>query len=173
MTLYPHRDNNNWWRVLKADIFEEPRNDLLASDNSTWLQYVRAGETIRLEHVETAPQKLHSHDIPAPVTDTDYNKEVSAYGFPNHAGDANDNWLLKIDHDSRMPEAGEFLQARRSKFRLMHTYQDCYLYASYERLPDWGYGQQEISCISEALKPKTMWQIDESQNPMCMYFSIL
>ncbi|KAI7894443.1 Dolichyl-phosphate-mannose-protein mannosyltransferase-domain-containing protein [Mucor mucedo] len=166
VTLYPHRDNNNWWRVLKSDNSEEPKNDLLASDNTTWLQYVRAGETIRLEHVETAPLKLHSHDIPAPVTDTDYNKEVSAYGFPNHEGDANDNWLLKIDEDSRIPEAGQFLQARRSKFRLMHTYQDCYLYASYERLPDWGYDQQEISCISEALKPKTMWQIDESQNPM-------
>lgn len=164
VTLYPHRDNNNWWRILKADVLDAPKKDLLASDNTTWLEYVRNGDTIRLEHVETAPRKLHSHDIPAPVTDTDYHKEVSAYGFQNHLGDANDNWLLRIDSNNEHSEAGEFLQSRRSKFRLKHVYQECYLFASFERLPDWGYDQQEVSCISEGTKPKTMWQIDESDN---------
>ncbi|CAO3634459.1 unnamed protein product [Mucor hiemalis] len=166
VTLYPHHDDNNWWRVLKADIFKEPIKDLLANDNATWLEYVRAGDLIRLEHVVTAPRKLHSHDIPAPITDTTYHKEVSGYGFLDHVGDSNDHWRVQIDENKQYPEAGQVLQSRRSKFRLFHVNQDCHLFASFERLPDWGFEQQEVSCIQEGLKPKTMWKIEETENKM-------
>lgn len=169
ITIYPHRDLNNWWRVLKADIFQDPKNDLLARDNETWLEYVRDGDLIRLEHVETAPRKLHSHDFPAPVTDTDYHKEVSGYGFPNHVGDSNDYWRVKIDDNEEYNDASYHLQSRRSKFRLHHTNQDCHLFGSFNRLPDWGHGQQEVSCIQEGLKPKTMWMVEETENEMCNF----
>ena len=77
ITLYPFRDDNNWWRILKANETEQELiPDILANDNKTWLQYVRHGDLVRLEHVETAPRKLHSHDVAAPVTDTTYHKEV-------------------------------------------------------------------------------------------------
>jgi dolichyl-phosphate-mannose-protein mannosyltransferase len=77
ITLYPFKDDNNWWRILKADQEEKkPIEDMLGNDQTTWLEYVRDGDLIRLEHVITAPRKLHSHDFPAPVTDTTYHKEV-------------------------------------------------------------------------------------------------
>lgn len=77
ITLYPFRDDNNWWRILKANETEQKLiEDLMANDNKTPLQYVRNGDLVRLEHVETAPRKLHSHDEPAPITETTYHKEV-------------------------------------------------------------------------------------------------
>ncbi|KAF1804918.1 hypothetical protein FB192DRAFT_1276162 [Mucor lusitanicus] len=166
VTLYPYRDENNWWRVLKADVYEKDTHDLLGSDNATHLEYVRNGDIIRLEHVATAPRKLHSHDVPAPVTDTDYHFEVSGYGFVNHTGDSNDFWRVQIDNNTAHPEAGQHLEARRSLFRLEHPNQSCHLYSTYERLPDWGFEQQEVSCIQEGLKSKVMWIIDETKNPL-------
>lgn len=80
VTLYPFRDINNWWRIIRVTDEESgnftSHDDLLGKDNMTWLQYVRNGDLVMLEHVNTAPRKLHSHDIAAPVTDTDYHFEV-------------------------------------------------------------------------------------------------
>ncbi|KAL9554762.1 hypothetical protein PS6_003220 [Mucor atramentarius] len=166
VTLYPYRDENNWWRILKADVDEKDTHDLLGSDNTTFLEYVRHGDIVRLEHVVTAPRKLHSHNVPAPITDTEYHFEVSGYGFVNHTGDSNDFWRVQIDNNTQYPEAGQHLEARRSLFRLEHPNQDCHLYSTYERLPDWGYEQQEVSCIQEGLKSKIMWIIDETKNPL-------
>ncbi|KAI9474067.1 MAG: Dolichyl-phosphate-mannose-protein mannosyltransferase-domain-containing protein [Benjaminiella poitrasii] len=166
ITLYPYKDTNNWWRILKADPSGETQHDLLANDNETWLEYVRNGDLIRLEHVTTAPRKLHSHDFPAPITDTDYHREVSGYGFVNHTGDSNDFWRVQIFNNTKHPEAGQHLEARRSEFQLLHTNQDCHLYANFERLPEWGFGQQEVSCIQDGLRPRTTWMIDETDNDL-------
>ncbi|KAL9555128.1 hypothetical protein MBANPS3_002493 [Mucor bainieri] len=166
VTLYPYRDDNNWWRILKADVYEKDTHDMLGSDNATYLEYVRNGDIVRLEHVATAPRKLHSHNVPAPVTDTEYHFEVSGYGFVNHTGDSNDFWRVQIDNNTAHPAAGQHLEARRSLFRLEHPNQDCHLYSTYERLPDWGFEQQEVSCIQEGLKSKIMWIVDETQHPL-------
>ncbi|CAO3703477.1 unnamed protein product [Rhizopus stolonifer] len=158
ITIYPFRDGNNWWRILKANETEQELiEDVLAHDKETPLQYVRNGDLIRLEHVETAPKKLHSHEVVAPVTDTTYHKEVSGYGFPDYDGDSNDYWKVEI-------EQGDQLEARKSKFRLYHPNQLCRLYSNMERLPEWGFRQQEVSCIFEGKKPRTMWMIDEHAN---------
>lgn len=59
-----------------------------------------------------------------------------------------------------------FLESRRTQFRLLHINQNCHLYSTPERLPDWGFQQQEVSCIFDGLKPKTIWTIDETQNEL-------
>ncbi|KAI7907634.1 Dolichyl-phosphate-mannose-protein mannosyltransferase-domain-containing protein [Cokeromyces recurvatus] len=166
VTLYPYKDNNNWWRILKADPSVETQHDLLANDNKTWLEYVRDGDMVRLEHVTTAPRKLHSHNFPAPVTDTDYHREVSGYGFVNYTGDSNDFWRVQILKNTKSPEANQRLEARRSQFRLFHSNQECHLYSNFEKLPEWGFGQQEVSCIIDGLRPRTMWMIDETENEL-------
>lgn len=50
--------------------------DILGVDNKTWIQWVRHGDIIRLDHVATMPRRLHSHDEKPPVTDLEYHKEV-------------------------------------------------------------------------------------------------
>ncbi|KAI8987798.1 Dolichyl-phosphate-mannose-protein mannosyltransferase-domain-containing protein [Mycotypha africana] len=171
VTLYPFKDQNNWWRILKANVNVtdelESSGDLLGNDNNTWLEYVRNGDFIRLEHVTTSPRKLHSHNFPAPVTETDYHYEVSGYGFPDFDGDSNDFWQVQIEpNNKKSPEAGDILQARHSKFRLYHRNMNCHLFSKEENLPDWGFNQQEVSCIEEGLKPKTLWMVDEQDNPL-------
>ncbi|KAF7721838.1 hypothetical protein EC973_004074 [Apophysomyces ossiformis] len=168
ITLYPFRDDNNWWIIRKMNNTMEDSNegDVLGNDNKTWIQWVRNGDIIRLEHVITSPRKLHSHDIHAPVTETDYHKEVSAYGFPDFEGDANDYWRVEIEQDDESLNATERLQTLRSRFRLVHLMQQCALFSHDVHLPDWGFGQQEVTCMQMSKKTKTLWMIETTENSL-------
>ncbi|KAI9495812.1 protein O-D-mannosyltransferase [Zychaea mexicana] len=165
VTLYPHRDENNWWVIRKLNSTLDEANDpadVMGADGKTWIQYIRHGDIVRLEHVSTSPRKLHSHDETPPMTDVEYHKEVSAYGFPNFEGDANDFWRVDIEG----AKEGDKLQTLRSNFRLFHALQSCSLFSHPVQLPDWGFGQQEVTCIQNGKKPKTMWVIEESTNDL-------
>jgi dolichyl-phosphate-mannose--protein O-mannosyl transferase len=56
--LYPHIDLNNIWTIYKhGEIW----------NSSLPVEFVRNHDTVRLEHFAST-RKLHSHDIPAPVS---------------------------------------------------------------------------------------------------------
>lgn len=78
ITLYPHRDENNIWRITNASS-ETGEPDI------NWdvlpIEHVLAGAKIRLAHVVTE-KRLHSHDVRPPVSEVDFQNEVSGYGFP-------------------------------------------------------------------------------------------
>jgi hypothetical protein len=71
------------------------------------LTYIKPGSIIRLQHIRTG-KHLHSHDVRPPVSDVDFQNEVSGYGFQGFDGDANDNWILELD------ESGELFPSFRS-----------------------------------------------------------
>jgi dolichyl-phosphate-mannose-protein mannosyltransferase len=56
---------------------------------------IENGAVIRLQHVITE-KRVHSHDVRAPVTEVDWQNEVSGYGFPGFEGDANDFFRVEI-----------------------------------------------------------------------------
>lgn len=90
VTLYPHRDENNEWYIVKAPGPEDPPP--LTDDKGVplpiegpheaerhWsgnLTYLENGMEVRLVHRKT-DKRLHSHDIRPPVTEADYQNEVS------------------------------------------------------------------------------------------------
>jgi dolichyl-phosphate-mannose--protein O-mannosyl transferase len=51
------------------------------------LTYIKPDMIIRLEHTRTRTY-LHSHDVRPPVSNVDFQNEVSGF-----EGDANDNWV--------------------------------------------------------------------------------
>jgi dolichyl-phosphate-mannose-protein mannosyltransferase len=53
---------------------------------------------VRLEHILT-DKRLHSHDVRPPISEVDWQNEVSAYGFPGFDGDANDYFVVDIVKD--------------------------------------------------------------------------
>ncbi|KAI7866959.1 Dolichyl-phosphate-mannose-protein mannosyltransferase-domain-containing protein [Spinellus fusiger] len=163
VTLYPHHDINNVWIIRKMDsTVPSDKGDILGSDHR-WLEWVRHGDIIRLEHEATQPHKLHSHDVRAPVTDYDYHREVSGYGFPNYEGDANDYWRVDILEPHHPKDS--HLEAMHSKFRLVHIAQNCALFSHQVALPEWGFGQQEVTCMQSAQKPKSLWMIEFTEHP--------
>ncbi|KAJ9113820.1 hypothetical protein QFC19_000013 [Naganishia cerealis] len=144
ITLYPHRDENNNWRVLNGSSESGPADydwDKLP------LQYVENGMKIRLEHIITE-KRLHSHDVRPPISEVDFQNEVSGYGFPGFAGDANDDFVVEITQETRggkdKRKARQRIRTLRSHFRLRHAMTGCYLFSHKVKLPEWGFEQQEV-----------------------------
>ncbi|PWN19306.1 PMT-domain-containing protein [Microstroma glucosiphilum] len=180
ITLYPHIDENNEWLVLAAPGPDDPPTPVdekgvpLTTDGphevekykSKKVQALLDGMEIRLVHRKT-DKRLHSHEPHRPpVTESDFQNEVTAYGFPGFAGDANDNWKVEIEYatggDS---EASNRVRSLRTIFRLRHTLTGCYLFSHKIALPDWGFGQQEVTCNKSPTMPNSLWYVETSTHP--------
>lgn len=89
ITTYSHKDSNNEWIVEKA--WGQP-----ARKEDDPVELVQHGDVIRLVH-ESTKKNLHSHVVPAPLTDSE--NEVSGYGdgYTESASlfDPNDNWIIE------------------------------------------------------------------------------
>ncbi|KAL1662924.1 glycosyltransferase family 39 protein [Schizophyllum commune] len=160
VTLYPHRDSNNEWAVINAT----------AEDWDAWrdeedVAYLTHGTRIKLRHIQTQ-RNLHSHDIRPPVSDVDFQNEVSAYGMANFAGDANDDWIVEIERgDRRDKESYNRVRTLRTTFRLRHALQGCYLFSHKVKLPDWGWEQQEVTCNKNAVRDNSLWFVETNVHP--------
>ncbi|GCE98195.1 dolichyl-phosphate-mannose--protein mannosyltransferase 1 [Zygosaccharomyces mellis] len=156
ITLYPHLDANNEWYVM---LYDQPNNTVTSFEN------LADGTKIRLLH-PLSYRRLHSHDHKPPVSEnSDWQKEVSCYGFEGFEGDANDDWVIEIDKDASAPgPAQERVRALETKFRLRHAMMNCYLFSHEVKLPKWGYDQQEVTCAYSGLPSLTLWAVEQSYN---------
>lgn len=153
ITLYPHLDSNNDW-------FIEPYNDTVPQ---TFVP-LYDGTKIRLRHVNTG-RRLHSHDEKAPVSERDWQKEASCYGFEGFEGDANDDFVVEIvDHASEEGISQKEVRALTTIFRLRHAMTGTYLFSSEVKLPEWGHEQQEVTTASQGARPLTYWYIETNLN---------
>ncbi|PWZ01217.1 PMT-domain-containing protein [Testicularia cyperi] len=179
ITLYPHSDENNDWILVKAPGPEDPApkldekghpvrpEDEISRHYQEPLRYLEHGMEIRLIHKKT-DKRLHSHDSNRPpVTESDYQNEVTGYGFPGFGGDANDNFHVEIyEGDPSDKASSTRVRSLRSHFRLRHTLTGCYLFSHKVALPDWGFGQQEVTCNKNPTMPNSLWYVETSSHPL-------
>ncbi|KAI8641886.1 glycosyltransferase family 39 protein [Parasitella parasitica] len=154
VTVYAHVDEQNIW------IIEEAHRT-----NFTVPKFVKNGDIVRLVHAKTY-RRLHTHDIRPSTNDKKYQHEVSAYGYKGFEGDANDNWRVEIINNGSNIAVGDRIRARRSEFRLISTTQKCALFSRKLKLPDWAYGQQEVTCMKDALYTRSLWRVEMSTSDL-------
>ncbi|KAI9276779.1 glycosyltransferase family 39 protein [Phascolomyces articulosus] len=160
ITLYPHKDDNNWW------IIEKPRNARRRRpDGPGGIEYVRDGDRIRLVHALSS-KRLRSHDEQPPLANDEYHKEVSAHNDEDSRNDRESDWIVDIvAHNENDVDSKYRLRAIHSRFRLRHSTQRCALFSHEKKLPeDWGFGQQEVTCMQNSKLPKTIWYIEANQH---------
>ncbi|GAA5876172.1 hypothetical protein JCM3774_003518 [Rhodotorula dairenensis] len=164
ITLYPHRDDNNVWLVLNATA--DP--NIPDAETHAPATPVKDRQTLVFHHPSTH-KKLHSHDVRPPVSEVDYQNEVSGYGFEGFDGDANDHWVLEIDpvesaYGGR--RARTHLEALRTRFRLRHLLTGCYLFSHKVKLPEWGFEQQEVTCNKNPSRENALWYVETNEHKM-------
>ncbi|KAI0017903.1 dolichyl-phosphate-mannose-protein mannosyltransferase 1 [Xylariomycetidae sp. FL0641] len=171
ITLYPHKDDNNVWlfenQTQPLDANGEAINGTDAWDHTQNITeyYIRDGDLIRLYHA-TTHRRLHSHDVRPPVTEADWQNEVSAYGYEGFPGDANDLFRVEIvKKQSVAGEASERLRTIQTKFRLVHIMTGCVLFSHKVKLPDWASEQQEVTCAKGGTIPNSLWYIESNKHP--------
>ncbi|KAF8419734.1 Dolichyl-phosphate-mannose-protein mannosyltransferase-domain-containing protein [Tirmania nivea] len=163
ITLYPHKDNNNIWVVENQTNVDGA--GIGGFDDVVPPIMIEDGAKIRLYHVST-DRRLHSHDVRPPVTEADWQNEVSAYGHKGFAGDVNDVFRVEVvPHLSEGTVAKTRLRTIQTKFRLIHTLTGCALFSHKVKLPEWGFEQQEVTCAKSGTLPNSVWYIEQNEHP--------
>ncbi|KIV80013.1 hypothetical protein PV11_07548 [Exophiala sideris] len=170
ITLYPHKDENNVFLI-------ENQTQPITADNVTiagpraWAnltdgpQFIKDGDVIRLYHTITH-RRIHSHDVRPPVTEADWQQEVTAYGYEGFEGDANDLFRVEIIKSmSDGEEAKTRLRTIQTKFKLVHIMTGCVLFSHKVKLPDWGFEQQEVTCAKGGTLPNSVWYVEQNDHP--------
>jgi dolichyl-phosphate-mannose-protein mannosyltransferase len=170
ITLYPHKDENNVW-ILENQTLPvlDPELELKPTGYKAWDEilptFIKDGDIIRLYHI-TTHRRLHSHDHRPPVTEADWQKEITAYGYEGFDGDANDFFRVEIVKSySESGMAQQYLRTIQTKFKLVHVMTGCVLFSHKVKLPDWGFEQQEVTCASGASLPNSIWYIESNEHP--------
>lgn len=148
ITLYPHLDTNNEWLI-------EPYNRSIPEE----FVQLKDGDKVRLVHVNSK-RRLHSHDEKPPVSERDWQKEVSCYGYEGFGGDANDDWIFEVVKHKTKGVAQKEIRAIDTIFRLRHAMTGHYLFSSEVKLPSWGFEQQEVTAAGQGARPLTHWYIE-------------
>ena len=168
ITLYPHKDDNN---VFVIENQTQPLGMDGQPINGTWawdklpVTHLQDGAVIRLYHA-TTDRRLHSHDVRPPITEADWQNEVSAYGYAGFEGDANDLFRVEIQKSmSDGEEAKKRVRTIQTKFRLVHIMSGCALFSHKVKLPDWGFEQQEVTCAKQGTLPNSIWYVEGNDHP--------
>ncbi|KAJ4417187.1 Dolichyl-phosphate-mannose--protein mannosyltransferase 1 [Gnomoniopsis sp. IMI 355080] len=169
ITLYPHKDENNVWllenQTQPLGLNGEPINGTSAWDALPEPVYIKDGDVLRLYHLATH-RRLHSHDVRPPVTEADWQNEVSAYGYEGFEGDANDYFRVEIvEKSSKVGPARERLRTIETKFKLVHVMTGCVLFSHKVKLPDWASEQQEVTCARGGTLPNSLWYVEWNEHP--------
>lgn len=171
ITLYPHKDENNIWLVENqtypdaADSAADSAAGISGFDATDPPVWVRDGAIIKLYHMAT-DRRLHSHDHRPPVTEAEWQNEVSAYGHKGFEGDSNDMFRVEIVKKlSDGPVAKERLRTIQTKFRLIHIMTGCALFSHKVKLPAWGFEQQEVTCARGGTVPNSIWYVESNEHP--------
>lgn len=156
MSLRPSRHPDNTWRIVHPDAEAHPGANSAANP----IEYLTDGAKIRLEHTSTS-RRLHSHNVRPPISQDEFQNEVSAYRDPGFEGDENDDWIVETD-------SGGQVKAISTIFRLRHAVEGCYLSSNRVMLPRWGLEQQEVICNKNpADRASTLWFIETNTHPRC------
>ncbi|KAH8677231.1 family 39 glycosyltransferase [Ilyonectria robusta] len=169
ITLYPHKDDNNIWllenQTQPLGIDGQPINGTTAWDALPEPEYIKHGSVLRLFHRPTN-RRLHSHDVRPPITEADWQNEVSAYGYEGFEGDANDYFRVEIvKQRSHGAIAKERVRVIETKFRLVHVMTGCVLFSHKVKLPDWASEQQEVTCARGGTLPNSLWYVEFNEHP--------
>lgn len=169
ITLYPHKDDNNLW-LLENQTQPVDALNVTIPGPQAWsnlpTEWIRDGDILKLYHTPTH-RRLHSHDVRPPVTEADWQNEVSAYGYEGFEGDANDLFRVEIIRSmSDGAVAKQRLRTIETKFKLVHVMSGCVLFSHKVKLPDWGYEQQEVTCARGGTLPNSVWYVESNEHPM-------
>jgi dolichyl-phosphate-mannose-protein mannosyltransferase len=164
ITLYPHKDENNLW-MLENRTYPDGGVGLSGFENISPPVFIQNGAIIKLYHPAT-DKRLHSHDHRPPVTEAEWQNEVSGYGFKGFEGDANDYFRVEIvGKMSQGAHAKTRLRTIESKFRLIHILTGCALFSHKVKLPPWAFEQQEVTCAKQGTLPNSLWYIESNEHP--------
>lgn len=161
VTCYGHVDENNNWYFQRLWDQEQYVRDDENEEQDPNPDFIVDGGKYRIVHQNTK-RNLHSHQVAAPISQTSF--EVSCYGNAT-VGDPKDYWIVEVVKQ-RGKENKTQIHPLTTSFRLRHAELGCYLSQTGSTLPEWGFRQGEVACVSDPFKrdKRTWWNVETHEN---------
>ncbi|KAH3899208.1 putative dolichyl-phosphate-mannose--protein mannosyltransferase SCDLUD_004639 [Saccharomycodes ludwigii] len=160
VTLYDFEDGNNEWVI-------EPASDILKkrvyADGE--IVSVRRNDKVYLRHKITGKYLYLSPDHKPPINEREHDFEVSCRDWPANDTDSIANFRFSLDYDKDENDIDPIrskLKPIRTKFQITaNGGKICDVLSHDDRLPSWGFYQQEVLCVSPAVVDRTLFFIDD------------
>jgi len=149
VTGYPHRDENNFWKIKLVEKSKNV-NDTLIDDD-----LVRHGDIVQFEHVSTQTN-LMTHDVASPLTRT--NMEITTVALDNMAKVNATHWKINIKDGV---EGKTIWKTGSSYTSIIHNTHNVALNFNLNKLPEWGFNQFELNGDKNLTKDPTYWIVEE------------
>ncbi|KAG0329642.1 hypothetical protein BG000_012018, partial [Podila horticola] len=141
VTGYSHVDVNNIWQITSDD-----------PDNLKIGEQVIDKDIIRLLHVSTSSWLL-AHDVASPTMST--NEEITTYSTNEDGSRINETTFQIL-----LESGGEKLRTMASNFKLLHMDTKVAVWTHSQKLPEWGFEQQEINGNKNLVQKSNLWLSD-------------
>ncbi|KAJ2488644.1 Protein O-mannosyltransferase 2 [Coemansia sp. RSA 2050] len=161
VTCFPHRDTNNVWQLQKARGIE-------ANYTLDKIEFVGHGDIVQLMHNKTGAVLRSSKQFLAPLTTSHF--EVAAENITDSSDSGISDWRVEVVRQGHSKRSDKRLHAMTTVFRLRHVSMGCLLRVGSRRLPKWGWGQSEVTCLPDATHKKdvksndVLWYIEHNTN---------
>lgn len=161
VTLYGfNNDINNEWII-------ETVHKTMEGDLQNQVKPIKNYDNVRLYHKATG-KYLHVKNTRPPISEHDYANEVSCHGDRNLLVDTDYEFQINIISkrpNSKNDLANIKLRATESIFQLSHRGIRCLLMSHHQKLPKWGFEQNEVVCVTDPTLPNTLWYIETNSHP--------
>ncbi|KAF9163839.1 hypothetical protein DFQ26_002095 [Actinomortierella ambigua] len=144
VTGYGHEDVNNVWQVFSDDV-----------DNPRTGEQVMDRHVIRLLHVETSSWLL-AHDVASPTMST--NEEITTY-----SSQADGSRFKETTFQVQLESGGNKLRTKASRFKLIHMDTKVAVWTHDQKLPEWGFSQQEVNGNKNIADVTNLWTADKAE----------
>ncbi|SCV02836.1 LAMI_0H03378g1_1 [Lachancea mirantina] len=162
---YTYQSGSHEQQVTLFDQANDSDNEWIIEPQSKELDFkkepviVKNNDFILLRHRVTG-KLLRASSAKPPVSEQDYDSEVSCTGDQNYTGDSDEMWRLKFIRGTS--KFVDVLSPNLIEFQLANKGQGCTLIGHDLRLPDWGFEQQEVLCLDSADLGKSLFYIERS-----------
>ncbi|KAH3682135.1 hypothetical protein WICPIJ_006893 [Wickerhamomyces pijperi] len=139
VTVYDYLDFNNEWVI-------EPANPKFTNK---FEPRIRDGSMVKLRHKLTGKLLSVNAEKKPPISEQEYDFEVSCVGNATFAGSKAEEFRIIFLSSEEADPGSQFLQTGSTRFSLQNPTAACHILSHDLKLPEWGFGQQEVICIKE------------------------
>ncbi|KAH3668578.1 hypothetical protein OGAPHI_002332 [Ogataea philodendri] len=126
---------------------------------------IETGRQIRFFHNATERYLYINTDGKPPLSETDYNKEVSTFGNSSWEGENWINFELRPASRYSTSAASKRFRAIESVFQIYNVRNKCFLMATENALPSWAQGHDEVICIEKPIFERSLWYFVKNEHP--------
>ncbi|KAF9191570.1 hypothetical protein BGZ51_007133 [Haplosporangium sp. Z 767] len=141
VTGYAHVDPNNIWQITSSNVTDTRIGE-----------QVKDKDVIRLLHVATSSWLL-AHDVASPTMST--NEEITTYSTEEDGSRFNETTFQIV-----IESGGDKLRTMASNFKLLHMDTKVAVWTHSQKLPPWGFDQQEVNGNKNIVQKSNLWWSD-------------